>query len=110
MDPNLKTSQDKMNSASRVKPICNQCGCDFASAWQIRKSNSKQVLLCEACDFISLKILQCSKLANQMKELVEPIKKEEDKFSVDCEEARKQVVALERQTVLSAPAKRPPHL
>ena len=110
LDPNLKTSQDKMNSASRVKPICNQCGCDFASAWQIRKSNSKQLLLCEACDFTNLKILQRSKLANQMKELVDSIKKEEDKFSVECEEARKQVVALERQTVLSAPAQRPPPL
>ena len=107
LDPNLKISQDKINSASRVKPICNKCGCDFASAWQICKSNSKQLLLCEACDFTNLKILQHSKLANQMKKFVEFIKEEEGKFSVECEEARKQVVALERQTVLSAPAQRP---
>ena len=45
-----------------------------------------------------------------MKELVESIKNEEDKFSVECEEARKQVVALDRKTVLSAPAQRPPPL
>ena len=45
-----------------------------------------------------------------MKELVDSIKKEEDKFSAECEEARKQVVALEKQTVLSAPAQRPPPL
>ena len=110
LDPDLKISHEKMNSSSRVKPICNQCGCDFASAWQIRKSNSKQLLLCEACDFTNLKILQRSKLANQMKELVDSIKKEEDKFSAECEEARKQVLALEKQTVLSAQGQRPPPL
>ncbi len=83
-DPNSKAAQEKSNS--KVKPICNQCGCDFASAWQIRKSNSKQLLLCEACDFQNLKILQRSKLSNQLKELRESIKAEVDKFTQEWEE------------------------
>ena len=109
-DPNWKAAQEKANQSSRVKPICNQCDCDFASAWQIRKSNSKQLLLCEACDFTNLKILQRSKLSNQLKELMESIKKEEEKFNAECEEARKQVVALERQAILGYQTQRPPPL
>ena len=66
-------AQMKASVSSRVKPICNQCGCDYASAWQIRKNNSKQLLLCEACDFLNLKLLQRSKLATQLKELVSTI-------------------------------------
>lgn len=85
-----KTSQLK------VKPVCNQCGCDYASAWQVRKSNSKQLLLCEACDFANLKILQRSKLSGQLKELVDSVKKEEAKFDTECDEARKQVQQLEK--------------
>lgn len=94
-DPNSKTNQGK--SSSKVKPICNQCGCDFASAWQIRKSNSKQLLLCEACDFQNLKILQRSKLSNQLKELLESVKKEEEELKVSCERELKQLLDLERQ-------------
>ena len=109
-DPNKKMMQEKATAASKVKPVCNQCGCDFASAWQIRKSNSKQLLLCEACDFHNLKVLQRSKLANQLKELVESIKKEEEKFHSECEEARNQVVALEKQTLLASQSQRPPPL
>ena len=111
-DPNKKVMQEKANASSKVKPVCNQCGCDFASAWQIRKSNSKQLLLCEACDFHNLKILQRSKLANQLKELVESIKKEEEKFNSECEEAQNQVVVLERQTILASHSQghRPPPL
>jgi len=109
-DPNKKMMQEKATASSKVKPVCNQCGCDFASAWQIRKSNSKQLLLCEACDFHNLKVLQRSKLANQLKELVESIKKEEEKFHSECEEARNQVVALEKQTVLASQGHRPPPL
>ncbi len=89
-DPNSKANLEKTNS--KVKPVCNQCGCDFASAWQIRKSNSKQLLLCEACDFQNLKILQRSKLGNQLKELLESIKKDEEKFGIECEEARRRVL------------------
>ena len=100
-DSNSKGFQDK--SSSKVKPVCNQCGCDFASAWQIRKSNSKQLLLCEACDFQNLKILQRSKLGNQLKELLESIKKEEEKFSMECEEARKQIIVLEKKASESPP-------
>ena len=100
-DPTSSTSQDR--AISKVKPICNQCGCDFASAWQIRKSNSKQLLLCEACDFQNLKILQRSKLGNQLKELLESIKKEEEKFGLECEEARKQVLMLEKKAAESPP-------
>ena len=100
-DSSLASSaaQEKANSSSKVKPICNQCGCDFASAWQIRKSNSKQLLLCEACDFANLKILQRSKLANQLRDLLASISKEKEKFEAECEEARKQVVSSERQLV-----------
>ena len=86
-----------------MKPICNQCGCDFASAWQIRKSNSKQLLLCESCDFQNLKILQRTKLGNQLKDLLEDIKKDETKFGVECDEARKQVLLLEKKAVESPP-------
>ena len=95
------SSQDKANGSSKVKPICNQCGCDFASAWQIRKSNSKQLLLCEACDFANLKILQRSKLANQLRDLLAAVSKEREQFKAECEEARKQVVSTERQLVLA---------
>ena len=92
---------EKMRNAQKttqlkVKPVCNQCGCDYASAWQVRKSNSKQLLLCEACDFANLKILQRSKLSSQLKDLVDSIKKEEAKFDAECEEARKQVQQLEK--------------
>ena len=110
-DANLKATFNKTNNASKVKPICNQCGCDFASAWQIRKSNSKQLLLCEACDFQNLKILQRSKLSNQLKELLESIRKDEEKFEAECEEARKQVVALQKQELrIAVPVINPPPL
>jgi len=99
-ESNSGTSHDK---TSKMKPICNQCGCDFASAWQIRKSNSKQLLLCESCDFQNLKILQRTKLGNQLKELLEDIKKDEVKFGVECDEARKQVLLLEKKAVESPP-------
>lgn len=94
-------STQKTSSASKVKPICNQCGCDFASAWQIRKNNSKQVLLCESCDFTNLKLLQRTKLATQLKEVVDSVKKEEEKFNGESEEARKQLIAVERVGVIS---------
>lgn len=95
----------KSPPVSKVKPICNQCGCDFASAWQIRKNNAKQVLLCESCDFTNLKLLQRTKLATQLKEIVENIRKDEDKFNTDCEDARKQIIALERSSILSSAQK-----
>ena len=106
----LNTSQDKRNSASRVNPSVINVAPTFSSAWQICKSNS-------ATSVRGLRLHQLEDPAafeagqsdEEMKELVDSIKKEEDKFSV-CEEARKQVVALERQTVLSAPAQRPPPL
>lgn len=100
-DPAAKAQLEKNNN--KVKPICNQCGCDFASAWQIRKSNSKQLLLCEACDFQNLKILQRSKLSNQLKEVMESVKTEEDKFAVECETARKHMVELEKQAADKPP-------
>ena len=109
-DASLKALHEKSNNASKVKPICNQCGCDFASAWQIRKNNSKQLLLCEACDFQNLKILQRTKLSNQLKDLLESVEKEEEKFSQQCEEALKQVIALEKQSILASQANRPPPL
>ena len=109
-DSSLKALHEKSNSASKVKPICNQCGCDFASAWQIRKNNSKQLLLCEACDFQNLKILQRTKLSNQLKDLLESVEKEEEKFTQQCEEALKQVIALEKQSILASQANRPPPL
>ena len=100
-DPNSKAVQEKNNS--KVKPICNQCGCDFASAWQIRKSNSKQLLLCEACDFQNLKILQRSKLNNQLKELLDTIKAEKEKFLAECEEVQGRLHDLERKAAESPP-------
>ena len=42
-DPSSNSAQHK--NIYGVKPICNQCGCYFTSAWQIHKSNSKQLLL-----------------------------------------------------------------
>ena len=109
-DSGLKALHDKASNASKVKPICNQCGCDFASAWQIRKNNSKQLLLCEACDFQNLKILQRTKLSNQLKDLLESVEKEEEKFGQQCEDALKQVIALEKQSLLASQANRPPPL
>lgn len=100
-DSSLNSAPDKSSGNSKVKPICNQCGCDFASAWQIRKSNSKQLLLCEACDFANLKILQRSKLANQLRDLLASIDKERDQFKTECEEARKQVVSVEKQLIVA---------
>jgi hypothetical protein len=100
-DPESKALQEKTNS--KVKPVCNQCGCDFASAWQIRKSNSKQLLLCEACDFQNLKILQRSKLSNQLKELLDAIKVDQVKFVGECEEARKQMLELEKMAAVVTP-------
>ena len=95
------------SGASKVKPICNQCGCDFASAWQIRKNNSKQVLLCESCDFTNLKLLQRTKLTSQLKEIIEGVKREEDKFNTETEDARKQIIAVERVAVISSAQKNP---
>ena len=109
-DSSLKALHEKSNNASKVKPICNQCGCDFASAWQIRKNNSKQLLLCEACDFQNLKILQRTKLSNQLKDLLESVEKEEEKFTQQCEDALKQVITLEKQSILVSQANRPPPL
>lgn len=101
-DPKWRTELSKPPPASKIKPICNQCGCDFASAWQIRKNNAKQVLLCESCDFSNLKLLQRTKLAGQLKELVESIRTDDEKFNSDCEEARKQMIAMEKQAILSS--------
>ena len=109
-DSGLKALHEKSSNASKVKPICNQCGCDFASAWQIRKNNSKQLLLCEACDFQNLKILQRTKLSNQLKDLIEAIEKEEDKYTQQCEEALKQVISLEKQSLLASQTNKPPPL
>ena len=91
---------------SKIKPTCNQCGCDFASAWQIRKNNSKQVLLCESCDFTNLKLFQRSKLATQLNELMESVQKEEQKLKEEFEEAKKQTVAIERAALVN-PVKQP---
>lgn len=101
-DPNWKTVHSKPPPATKVKPVCNQCGCDFASAWQIRKNNSKQVLLCESCDFTNLKLLQRTKLASQLKDLVEEIRKEETRFLNECKDAKKQVVEMERTAILNS--------
>jgi len=57
------------NASASSKPVCNQCKCDFASAWQVRKSNAHSLLLCESCDFKNLKTLQREKIANHLKEL-----------------------------------------
>ena len=110
-DSSLKALHEKTNNTSKVKPICNQCGCDFASAWQIRKNNSKQLLLCEACDFQNLKILQRTKLSNQLKDLLESVEKEEEKFVQQCDDSLKQVIALEKQSILTShQVNRPPPL
>ena len=103
-DPNY---QKPPVQPSKIKPTCNQCGCDFASAWQIRKNNSKQVLLCESCDFTNLKLFQRSKLATQLKELMETVHKEEDKFQKDCEEAKKSTIAIEKASLLNKQHQQP---
>ena len=92
----------------KVKPVCNQCKCDFASAWQIRKGNSKQLLLCESCDFQNLKILQRSKLSTQLKTLLESVRKEEDQHNEECEKSKKEVIELEKKSLLSLGNKPPP--
>ncbi len=103
---NIKYQTPKL--PPKVKPVCNQCKCDFASAWQIRKGNSKQLLLCESCDFQNLKILQRSKLSNQLKTLVESVRKEEDQFNEEFEESKKEVIELEKKSLLLLSNKPPP--
>ncbi len=105
---NVKSQAPKL--PQKVKPVCNQCKCDFASAWQIRKGNSKQLLLCESCDFQNLKILQRSKLSNQLKTLVESVRREEDQFNEEFEENKKEVIELEKKSLLSLGNKPPPPL
>lgn len=107
-DPNAKALQEK--HTTRLRPTCNQCMCDFASAWQIRKSQSKQLLLCEACDFLNLKILQHNKLSNQLKELMESVKAEQKKFAGECEEAKRQILDVEKNTTTTAAESSPPPL
>lgn len=100
-------SKTAVTQPTKIKPTCNQCGCDFASAWQIRKNNSKQVLLCEACDFTNLKLFQRSKLATQLKELMDEVRKGEEKFNMECEEAKQQTVALEKAMLLNPKQQQP---
>lgn len=100
-DPNWKSNFSRSLQSSKAKPVCNQCGCDFASAWQIRKNNSKQVLLCESCDFTNLKVLQRTKLGNQLKDLMDGVKKEEGKFYDEFESGKRQIVAAERAITLN---------
>lgn len=64
------------NASASAKPVCHQCKCDFASAWQVRKSNSHSLLLCESCDFKNLKTLQREKIANHLKDLANMISQE----------------------------------
>ena len=92
---------------SKVKPTCNQCGCDFASAWQIRKNNSKQVLLCESCDFTNLKLFQRSKLSTQLNELMESVVKEEQKLKEELEDTKKQTMAVERAALVGPKQQKP---
>lgn len=66
------------NASASTKPICHQCKCDFASAWQVRKSNSHSLLLCESCDFKNLKTLQREKIANHLKDLANIISQDAD--------------------------------
>ena len=98
----FETSNKKTTPPSKIKPICNQCACDFASAWQIRKNNSKQVLLCESCDFTNLKLFQRTKLATQLKELMEGVRRDEEKFVEDCDDQRKQIMLVERAAILNS--------
>ena len=62
------------NTVDKVKAICHQCKYHFASAWQIRKCNSKQLLFCAACDLQNRKLLNRYHFDTHLKGVMEGIK------------------------------------
>ena len=66
----------KDNTIDKIKAICHQFKYDFASALQIRKCNSKQLLFCAACDLQNRKLLNYYNFDTHLKEVMEGIKQE----------------------------------
>ena len=97
----LDSSSSDMKDENEVKPICYQCGYDFASAW--RKCNSKQLPICEVCDLRNLKLQHSHKIKTQLKEFVESMKEEEGKLKAECEETSLQVLSLEKWAAENPP-------
>ena len=97
----LDSSSSDMKDENEVKPICYQCGYDFASAW--RKCNSKQLPICEVCDLRNLKLQHSHKIKTQLKEFMESMKEEEGKLKAECEEASQQVLSLEKWAAENPP-------
>ena len=97
----LNSSSSDMKDENEVKPICYQCGYDFASAW--RKCNSKQLPICEVCDIKKFKLQHSHKIKTQLKEFMESMKEEEGKFRAECKEASQQVLSLEKWAAENPP-------
>lgn len=76
LDPTFKSKEPKRRPSNAPKPVCQQCGSDFAPAWQVRKKNDSTYLLCEMCDFANLKNVHREKIATQLKECSAMIDKE----------------------------------
>ena len=76
LDPTFKSKEPKRRPSNAPKPVCQQCGSDFAPAWQVRKKNDSTYLLCEMCDFANLKNVHRDKIATQLKECSTMIDKE----------------------------------
>ena len=76
LDPFFKSKEPKRRPSSAPKPVCQQCGSDFAPAWQVRKKNDSTFLLCEMCDFTNLKGVHREKISTQLKELGGMIKRD----------------------------------
>ena len=76
LDPTFKTREPKRRPSTAPKPVCQQCGSDYAPAWQVRKKSDTTYLLCEMCDFANLKSVHRDKIASQLKELSSMVNRE----------------------------------
>ena len=76
LDPTFKTREPKRRPSTAPKPVCQQCGSDYAPAWQVRKKSDSTYLLCEMCDFANLKSVHRDKIASQLKELSSMVNRE----------------------------------
>ena len=76
LDPTFKTREPKRRPSTAPKPVCQQCGSDYAPAWQVRKKSDSTYLLCEMCDFANLKSVHRDKISGQLKELSSMVNRE----------------------------------
>lgn len=108
LDPTFKTREPKRRPSTAPKPVCQQCGSDYAPAWQVRKKSDSTYLLCEMCDFANLKSVHRDKIASQLKELSSMVNREfsdlDRKFEDDIRGQVQRSVNNLYQPVNTAPA------